>query len=164
MLDEVAENDARERAERREARNQQHQERVRRLRESRLSGAQSGREYEFATTVRGESIFHWMPVIDDLKREGDYFEALDLAWECMEVAETALTYDYGIPARGWTERVALICRKLGMYDLEIEVVERWLSFLQGEDATDPERYAEMKKRLPAAQRLLAKKIAASVPD
>jgi hypothetical protein len=74
--------------------------------------------------VRGHPYFYWKPDVERLKRQGNYTEALDLVWECIEAAELdAVTL---IPAPWWTTQAAIICRKLGYFATEVEVLERWI--------------------------------------
>lgn len=88
-------------------------------------GGQRARDAQ-AQVLRGEWIFYWSPVIDQLKREGRLQEAYDLALECVELAETALAHD-GVPPHGWTEKLAIVARKMGRVDLEVQALERWVS-------------------------------------
>jgi hypothetical protein len=141
------------RAERTAAREDQMQQQVDDLREKRLDTGGREAAEEVARTVRGESVFHWIPVIEQLKRQGRLGEALELAWECMEVAETALLFGGAVPPPGWVTKVAVIARKLDRADLEVEVLERWFAHLP---ATSTETsYPDLRHRLTVARARLA---------
>lgn len=119
------------------------------------------RTQALSAMVRGEPIFYWLPVMDQLKRSGDLEGAFQLAWECMEVAERTLRFD-GTPAVGWTRRLAVICRKMRRFDTEVQVIERWFA------QSDPSRWREgvfddMRHRLVVAKELLARERALEGP-
>jgi hypothetical protein len=93
--------------------------------------------------VRGEWIFYWPPVIEQMKREGRLSEALELALECSDCA--ARTLGHG-PMWGWTEKVAIIARKMRRYDFEVEVIEGFLATAWHPDAEDGARRRLAKAR------------------
>ncbi len=133
---------------RQKARADEHHERVRdTARSHRLWGGERRRMVE-RTMVRGEWIFYWRPDIDQLKREGRLGEALDLAWECMEAAERLDPDDY--PPPGWYQIVAIICRKMGLYEREVVVLERALTKADPKwDVSDIEHRLDRAKGLSA---------------
>lgn len=139
------------RAERTREREEQHMLQARVIWERNLNAySEDVREGARAAVVRGEPISYWSPVIDRLKRDNRLGEALELAWECMEVAEVTLYFPHGV-AWGWARNVAVIARKMHRYDLEIEVIERFMALV----APDT-NYPQLRDRLPAARKLLDK--------
>jgi hypothetical protein len=93
--------------------------------------------------VRGEWIFYWLPVIEQMKREGRLNEALELALECSDCA--ARTLGYG-PMWGWVQKVAVIARKMRRYDFEVEVLETFLATAWHPHAEDSARRRLAKAR------------------
>jgi hypothetical protein len=98
--------------------------------------------------VRGEWLFYWSPVIDQMKRQGRLTEALELAIECADCAERTL--DSG-PVWGWVRKVAIIARKMRRYDFEVDVLQDFLA-----RAWHPERQDDARHRLAKACALAAK--------
>jgi hypothetical protein len=138
--------------ERRAKRDDDHRATWHYLREQKL--AYGGRERQMALnlTVRGEMIFYWSPTIDELKRNGDLYEALNLARECMVAIENDRTWD-SLPL-GWALKVAIIERKLGNYQAEVDVLERVLAANQS--FPKPTLAIDVKTRLVKARLLLDK--------
>lgn len=98
-------------------------------------------------TVRGRMLFWWTPEIEQLVRDHRLGEALELAWECMEAAERMTP-----PPYGWANRAAIIARKAGRNDLEVEILRRFLSVSGDVSETHP-----IAVRLPKAEALAAKR-------
>lgn len=83
-----------------------------------------------AAHVRGRSLWAWMPVIEQFKREGRLDDARDLVMECIDAMEQwAAILGHASGAAGWYRRAAIIFRKLGDYDGEVAVIDRGLSFM-----------------------------------
>ncbi|WP_404285446.1 hypothetical protein [Glutamicibacter arilaitensis] len=101
-----------------------------------------------AATVRGKSYIFWVPKIEELKRNGDLEEALDLTLECCKAAERAR--EGREPAPAYTNHAAIICRKLGYLVDEKRALERWLSF-----GVPSERFTS---RLEKVDSLIEKKV------
>lgn len=72
--------------------------------------------------VRGKDYIEWVAPVEQLKREGKLAEALNILHECIEAAERA---DPTSPAPWYTEQAAIVHRKLGEFDAEIEVLRRY---------------------------------------
>lgn len=133
------------RVERTAARERDHQERARRNFEHHLMAGGREEEDALAAMMRGEPLFYWSPVIEQLKRAGRLNEALELAIECADCAERTLGYG---PMWGWVKRVAIIARKMRRHDFEVEILERFLATVW-----DPERQDEARTRLGKARAL-----------
>ncbi|QDZ15762.1 hypothetical protein [Humibacter ginsenosidimutans] len=139
------------RAERTAAREDAHQAQVRESFASITQNSPWRAEELEQQLVRGEWIFYWSPVIDQMKREGRLVEALELALECVDCAERSLRIGpNGDPPRGWTEKAAVIARKLKRYDFEVEIIERYFAIV-----ADPSAYEGLTHRLGVARRLAA---------
>jgi hypothetical protein len=111
------------RAERQRARLEDHHARTDATTALKLAAGGRAQAEALSGIVRGKPFTYWIPDIDQLKREGRYLESLDLAWECMEAAERHLLFQ-DFPPPGWYPKIAIICRKLGFYEREVEVLER----------------------------------------
>jgi len=72
--------------------------------------------------------YHYLETVEpiqQLKREGRLQEALDLCYGAIDAAEN--DRDGREPAPWYTEQAAIIHRKRGERDLEVAVLERWVS-------------------------------------
>lgn len=90
-----------------------------------LNSADPQRRAEFKRGVVGG--YHYLETVEpikQLKREGRLEEALALCYLAIEGAEN--DRDGLAPAPGYTIHAAIIHRKLGQKEEEIEVLERWL--------------------------------------
>lgn len=72
--------------------------------------------------VRGKDYIEWVAPVEQLKRDGKLAQARDILHECIEAAERA---DPKSPAPWYTEQAAIVHRKLGEFDAEIEVLQRY---------------------------------------
>lgn len=147
-------------AERRLARDQEHRQLFHDIRESHI---RDGDTSEALIDVRGESYHYWGPTIADLKREGRLDEALTLALECAAAAERDPLWqqdpiEWQAPAPAWTDDCCIIARKMGNYELEIKLLERWASHIEPEHRDAIMESSGMGKRLDKARILLAKRI------
>lgn len=125
------------------------------IRASRLNGiVESIRDEERSFTLHGQRVFYWIFVINTLKREGRYQEALDLALECVEVADRTLHTADGRPLLWWHIQVVKIAMKMTQYDIAIEALESWLNW-PGEKAPAEEE-GEATKRLETARKAKAR--------
>jgi tetratricopeptide (TPR) repeat protein len=124
-------------------------------RASRLGGiSDTVREEEIGLELHGQRIFYWTFVINTLKREGRYADALNLALECLELADRSLHTADGAPLLWWHVQVVKIAMKVAQYDVAIDALEKWLSS-PGVDA-HPEEAAEALKRLDTARKAKAR--------
>jgi len=88
---------------------------------------------DHAAGLRDSITFWWDPEIEGLQRDGRLEEALELAWVRMEAVEDERPLPYG-----WAWGVAVLARRMGRYDLEIEVIERVLTIAaQGGTSAEP---------------------------
>lgn len=77
-----------------------------------------------AALVHGRPLWDWIPNIDQMKRDGELADALQLTRECiaaMEAYSSILGYSEG--AAGWYKREAIILRKMGDYAAEVWLIE-----------------------------------------
>jgi len=72
--------------------------------------------------VRGKDYLEWVTPVEQLKREGKLTEALGILYECIEAAERA---DPTSPPPWYTAQAAIVHRKLGQFDAEIDVLQRY---------------------------------------
>ena len=96
--------------------------------------------FDDAIWVRGHLVYWWKPEIEALKRAGRLGEALELAWECMEAVEHERPTPYG-----WAWEVAVIARKLRRFDLEVEVIDRYMS-LRGPNPQSDGRWERRREK------------------
>ncbi len=82
-----------------------------------------------AGMVDGAHFLQTVEPIQELKREGRFEEALRLCYLAIEGAETEARREGFAPAPFYTEQAAIIHRKLGQRDQEIQVLERWMAAL-----------------------------------
>ena len=85
-----------------------------------------------AADLRDSVSFWWDPEIEGLQHAGRLAEALELARVRMEAVEDQRPLPYG-----WAWGVAVLARRMGRYDLEIEVIERVLA-IAAQGGTSPE--------------------------
>ncbi|WP_158506295.1 exonuclease domain-containing protein [Tomitella biformata] len=76
--------------------------------------------------VRSKHIDAWVPVIDQLKRDGNLEEALTLLLECVIVAERAENCVGGEPEPEWTLQAGIVYRKQRDHRGEVSVLQRWI--------------------------------------
>ncbi|MEV0271154.1 hypothetical protein AB0H43_20440 [Hamadaea sp. NPDC050747] len=75
--------------------------------------------------VRGRHFTEWSNHLDRLRSEGRDSEALPLLFEIIEATERAAAITETGPPPGWTKRAAIILRRLGDRDGEMEVLRRY---------------------------------------
>lgn len=95
--------------------------------ESALAGGGERAEQFRAGTVNGIHYLQTIEPIKQLKREGRLEEALTLCLTAIEGAENAARRDKTSPPPFYTEQAAIVLRKLGRRDEEIEVLRRYVS-------------------------------------
>ncbi len=111
--------------------------------------------------VRGKHFVYWTERIRQLKRDGRNHDALDLLAECIAAAERGR--DRREPAPWYSTQFAIVSRKCGYIDDEIQVLERLLRY-HGDRPVEPTGTKEDDywERLDKARALREKKIAAGV--
>jgi len=73
--------------------------------------------------VRGRHASLWIEHIDHMKRRGRLEQALQLAYECLDSVDRE-RLEGGLDTRAsWTERAAIILRKMKDYDSEARLLE-----------------------------------------
>ncbi|MEV6963890.1 hypothetical protein AB0M47_02165 [Hamadaea sp. NPDC051192] len=75
--------------------------------------------------VRGRHFTEWGDHLDELRSAGRDDEALLLLFEIIEATERASAIGGLEPPPGWTKRAAIILRRLGDRDGEVEVLRRY---------------------------------------
>ena len=105
-------------------------------------------------TVRGKHYIWWVKTIEQLKRDGELQEALDLLMECIQAAER----DRGnrAPAPWYSTQGAIVARKLGYISDEVAIIRRYLGF------RNPHKREAFEQRLAKAEALLEKKLASGM--
>jgi len=104
----------------------QRQEAVSSLVSETLQGSDRARAAQFqAGMVNGHHYLELIEPIKNLKRQGRLEEALELTYQAIQGAEQ--DRDGREPAPAYTIEAAIILRKLGRRDEEIQVLERWLA-------------------------------------
>lgn len=105
-------------------------------------------------TVRGKHYIWWVKTIEQMKRDGEFQEALDLLMECIQAAER----DRGgrAPAPWYSIQGAIVARKLGYISDEVAVIRRYLGF------RNPHKREDFEQRLVKAEALLEKKLASGM--
>ncbi|MFJ4027458.1 hypothetical protein ACIPWF_09710 [Paenarthrobacter sp. NPDC089989] len=98
------------------------------VREAVAGGGERARQFKRGM-VDGVHYLELVEPIKQLKREGRHEEALVLCYKAIQAAEQ----DAGgrEPAPWYTEQAAIVHRKLGEKDKEIEVLRRWLARCPG---------------------------------
>lgn len=98
------------------------------VREAVAGGGERARQFKRGM-VDGVHYLELVEPIKQLKREGRHEEALVLCYKAIQAAEQ----DVGgrEPAPWYTEQAAIVHRKLGEKDKEIEVLRRWLARCPG---------------------------------
>ncbi|MEF2977283.1 helix-turn-helix domain-containing protein [Subtercola sp. YIM 133946] len=134
-------------SERRAERVRQHHDQCQESLAHKLAYGGSERRTALNLRVRGELVFYWIPDIEELKRTGDLYGALNLARECMVAVGNNREWDTMPP--GWAAKVAIIERKLGNYRAEVDVLEHVLEM----NRSFPEQFppADVEKRLTKAR-------------
>jgi len=109
-----------------------------------LEGTDPDRAAQFQTgVVNGRHYLELVEPIKDLKRQGRLEEALVLAYQAIQGAEN--DRDGREPAPGHTIQAAIILRKLGRRDEEIQVLERWLALCPPGHRESSEAYERLSK-------------------
>lgn len=103
------------------------------VREALAEGGRRAQEFK-AGMVNGVHYLELIEPIKQLKREGDLEGALALCYIAIEGAEGDC--DERAPAPAYTEHAAIIHRKLGQKQEEVDVLERWLDFVPVEERGD----------------------------
>jgi hypothetical protein len=93
--------------------------------------------------VDGVHYLELVEPIKELKRQGRLEEALVLAYKAIEATESA--HQEGAMPTFYSEQAAIILRKLGRRDEEIEVLRRWVRKVgpQWRRGTIPDRLAKL---------------------
>jgi hypothetical protein len=79
-----------------------------------------------ASQVRGRHYIQWVPLLDELREQGDDEQALPLLLEIIDAAERAAQIQNLEPPPGYTERAAVIYRRQGNLAAEVAVLRRYL--------------------------------------
>jgi len=109
-----------------------------------LEGTDPDRAAQFqAGVVNGRHYLELVEPIKDLKRQGRLEEALVLAYQAIQGAEN--DRDGREPAPGHTIQAAILFRKLGRRDEEIQVLERWLALCPPGHRESSEAYERLSK-------------------
>ena len=122
-------------------------------------------------TLEGRTAQDWVPIIEQLKRDERYPEALRILSWCMS-AEISQTRQMGHhhPAPWFFEHAAIVHRKQGNVDLEMEVLESLLTewppgAMAGRAGNpDPEKRQRFVDRLDKARELVARKQVPEAPS
>ncbi len=122
--------------------------------------------------VRGRHFLEWGDELKQLKREGRLGEALALALEIIDATERGqATEARNAPKRaayfgskpedyqpretppGWTEHAAIVLRKLGRFDEEVTVIDRWITHAGPPDRWVGQTHAKLLARREKAVEL-----------
>lgn len=98
-------------------------------------GGQRAEQFK-AGMVDGIHYLELVEPIKQLKRENRLEEALVLAYKAVEAAENSAAFEgWNTPAPFYTEQAAIILRKLGRRDEEIQVLRRWMDHAEPKNRT-----------------------------
>lgn len=140
-------------AERRAVRESERLRENARIRRQNLAAGGVAAASERAGTVRRRHYVAWVDAIKELKREGHLEKALELLYECIEAVERSSDVD-GLPMPPWyTENAAIVHRKLGQLNRELDVLERYRDHHRGV----PDAFTD---RIAKTRRMIAKRTAA----
>jgi hypothetical protein len=96
-------------------------------------------------TVRGRHFTEYVETVKELRRMGDEEAAEHLLFELLDATETeARTHDWGV-APWYYEQLAILYRKQGTPEKEVEILERYAAQQHAPGASPPKLLARLEK-------------------